>query len=101
MQAHAEFAGTTKQYCHERKIPIQNFYSRRHAMCIATPMLSTQDGPQTQANKKLPAQSGQFVKAIVAVAPSSIVLQTHRVQLSLSTQCDPFWLANLLKALAA
>jgi hypothetical protein len=38
MQAHAEYTGTTKQFCFERKIPVQTFYSRRDAMGLATPM---------------------------------------------------------------
>lgn len=38
MQAHLEFAGTTKQFCHERNIPEQTFYSRRYAIMLSTSM---------------------------------------------------------------
>ena len=55
---------------------------------------------KTMATISPRAQSGQFVKAQVVPTPSSIVLQTQHVQLSLSTQCDPIWLATLLKGLA-
>lgn len=99
MQAHTEFAGTTKQFCQERNIPVQTFYSRRHAMGLATPMKTKKAATQNPIVKK--AQAGQFVKAQITPVPSSIVLQTHHAQLSLSTQCDPVWLATLLKELAA
>ena len=102
MQAHAEFAGTTKQFCLDHKIPIQTFYSRRHAMGLTTPMKSKKDASKKQMEKTLPTvQSGQFIKAHIALAPTSITLQTQHAQLSLSSQCDPVWLATLLKGLAA
>jgi hypothetical protein len=37
MQAHAEYAGTTKQFCVEHNIPVQTFYSRRQYMGLAKP----------------------------------------------------------------
>jgi hypothetical protein len=102
MQAHEEFAGTTKQFCFERKIPVQTFYSRRHAMGLTTPMGRKKSTSQKQsATSVAVAQSNQFVKAQVSPIPSTIILQTQHAQLSLSTQCDPIWLAILLKGLAA
>jgi hypothetical protein len=98
MQAHLEFAGTTKQFCHERHIPEQTFYSRRHAMGLSTPMQAKKGVVQKPIIKKV--QTGQFVKAQVAPVLSSIVLQTQHAQLSFTTQCDPVWLATLLKELA-
>lgn len=38
MRAHAEYAGTTKQFCIEHSIPVQTFYSRRHHMGLAMPL---------------------------------------------------------------
>lgn len=38
MTAHAEFDGTTKQFCIEHNIPMQTFYSRRHSMGLSTTM---------------------------------------------------------------
>jgi len=102
MQAHEEFAGTTKQFCFERKIPVQTFYSRRHAMGLATPMSSKKGAAKKRPSTALAAaQPNQFIKAQVSPSPSSIILQTQHAQLSLSTQCDPVWLATLLKGLAA
>lgn len=102
MQAHEEFAGTTKQFCFERNIPVQTFYSRRHAMGLATPMRSKKGTSNKQPSTAIAvAKSNQFVKAHVSSMSSSIVLQTQHAQLSLSTQCDPIWLATLLKGLAA
>ncbi|WP_301002928.1 hypothetical protein [Pseudoalteromonas sp.] len=102
MQAHAEYTGTTKQFCAERKIPMQTFYSRRHAMGLSV-SLQNKKSPckKAMATTSPTPQTGQFVRAQVTTAPSSIVLQTKHVQLSLSTQCDPIWLATLLKGLAA
>jgi hypothetical protein len=102
MQAHEEFAGTTKQFCFERNIPVQTFYSRRHAMGLATPMRSKKGTSNKRPSTAIAvAKSNPFVKAQVSPMPSSIVLQTQHAQLSLSTQCDPIWLATLLKGLAA
>jgi hypothetical protein len=102
MTAHAEFAGTNKQFCIEHDIPIQTFYSRRHSMGLSTPMSSKKcvSNKQIATNSPTP-QTGQFVQAQVSSVPSSVVLQTQHAQLSLSTQCDPIWLATLLKGLAA
>jgi hypothetical protein len=102
MAAHAKFAGTTKQFCIEQNIHIQTFYSRRHAMCLSTPMSSKKCISKKQIATSSPIpQTGQFVQAQVSPMPSSILLQTQHAQLSLSTQCDPVWLATLLKGLAA
>lgn len=102
MQAHAEFAGTTKQFCYERNIPVQTFYSRRHYMGLAKPLHSKKRSAKKQtASPVAVAQANQFIKAQISPMPSTIILQTQHAQLSLSTQCDPVWLATLLKGLAA
>jgi hypothetical protein len=102
MQAHVEFAGTTRQFCIDHNIPLQTFYSRRHAMGLSTPMKCKKGASKKQIEKTLSTvQSSQFVKAQISLAPTSITLQTQHAQLSLSTQCDPVWLATLLKGLAA
>lgn len=102
MTAHAEFDGTTKQFCIEHNIHIQTFYSRRHAMGLALPMGSKKRVSKKQIATSSPTpRTGQFVQAEISHVPSSIVLQTQHAQLSLSTQCDPIWLATLLKGLAA
>jgi hypothetical protein len=102
MQMHAQYTGTTKQFCAEQKIPVQTFYSRRHAMGLSVPLQSKKSLCKKALVSNPPAvQSGQFVKAQVTPQPSTVVLQTQYAQLSLSTQCDPIWLATLLKGLAA
>lgn len=102
MKAHADFSGTTKQFCNEHNIPTQTFYSRRHYMGLSTPISSKKCVSENQISTCSPtSQTGQFVQAQVSRSPSSIVLQTQHAQLSLSTQCDPLWLATLLKGLAA
>lgn len=102
MTAHAEFTGTNKQFCIEYNIPMQTFYSRRHSMGLSTTMNGKKCASKKQVTTRAPTpQTGQFVQAQVSHVPSSIVLQTQHAQLSLSTQCDPVWLATLLKGLAA
>lgn len=98
MVAHAKSNITTREFCRQHNIHIQTFYARRHALGLAAPL------------KRKPASSGvtkqtqvepRFVQAQVSAMPSTIVLQTHHAQISLSPQCDPLWLAALLKGLAA
>lgn len=96
MDAHAQFAGTTKEFCQQRNIHIQTFYSRRHAMGLASPMLANKDALPKPSNTPV----GQFIKAQLRPVTSAMVLHTPHAQLSLSTQCDPVWLATLLKELA-
>lgn len=100
MDAHAQFAGTTKALCQQRNIHIQTFYSRRHAMGLASPMQANKDALPKPSNTPLSVPTGQFIKAQVRPMTSAMVLHTQHAQLSLSTQCDPVWLATLLKALA-
>jgi hypothetical protein len=102
MQAHAEYAGTNKQFCCEHNIPVQTFYSRCHYMGLAKPAHSKKRSAKKQtASPVAIAQANQFIKAQISPMPSKIILQTQHAQLSLSTQCDPVWLATLLKGLAA
>ncbi|GAC27431.1 hypothetical protein GPAL_0551 [Glaciecola pallidula DSM 14239 = ACAM 615] len=71
-------------------------------MGLTTPMGRKKSTSQKQSARSVAvAQSNQFVKAQVSPIPSTIILQTQHAQLSLSTQCDPIWLATLLKGLAA
>ena len=79
MQAHQEFAGTTKQFCSEHNIPVQTFYSRRHAMGLTTPVRVKKSTSQKQPSTAIAvAKSNQFVKAQVSPMPSTIILQTQR-----------------------
>ncbi|OUX87998.1 MAG: hypothetical protein CBB95_07705 [Alteromonas sp. TMED35] len=64
-------------------------------------LTSPMQGEKSIATNPPAPQSGQFVKAQVTQQPSTVVLQAQYAQLSLSTQCDPIWLATLLKGLAA
>jgi hypothetical protein len=94
MKLHAAYSGTTKQFCDEHNIPQQSMYARRHSMGLSN----------TRAAKRAPSvvkDETRFIKAQLPAPTSSVVLQTHHAQLSLSTQCDPLWLAALLKGLAA
>tara|TARA_R110000764_G_scaffold35318_1_gene79024 strand:+ start:42 stop:398 length:357 start_codon:yes stop_codon:yes gene_type:complete len=100
MDAHAQFAGTTKEFCQQRNIHTQTFYSRRHAMGLASPMQTNKDALPKPLNTPVSAPTGQFIKAQVRPVTSAMVLHTPHAQLSLSTQCDPIWLATLLKELA-
>ena len=100
MDAHAQFAGTTKEFCQQRNIHTQTFYSRRHAMGLASPMQTNKDALSKPSNAPVSAPTGQFIKAQVRPVTSAMVLHTPHAQLSLSTQCDPIWLATLLKELA-
>lgn len=61
MQMHAQYTGTTKQFCAEQKMPVQTFYSRRHTMGLSEP---AQSKKSIMTNSPA-AQSGQFVKAQV------------------------------------
>ena len=106
MWAHAEYAGTTKQFCIEHSIPVQTFYSRRHSMGLAMPLHTKKRSAEKQtASPVAVAQANQFIKAQISPMPSTLILQTQHAQLSLSlslsTQCYPVWLATLLKGLAA
>jgi len=93
MELHAAFSGTTKQFCLEHNIPQQSFYARPHS--IGSSKLST-----TKRTSSVVKNEAKFIKAQLPAPASTIVLQTHHAQLSLSTQCDPLWLAALLKGLA-
>ena len=65
MQMHAQYTGTTKQFCAEQKMPVQTFYSRRHTMGLSEP---AQSKKSIMTNSPA-AQSGQFaVAASVALA---------------------------------
>ena len=95
MDAHAQFAGTTKEFCQQRNIHTQTFYSRRHSLGLATP---TKRGEKALTAT---APSSQFVQAKMVNHNCSIVMQTREAQLSFSSACDPLWLAKLLKGLTA
>lgn len=98
MDAHAKSNITTQEFCRQHNIHIQTFYARRHALGLATPLKRKRTS--SESTKQAQVES-RFVQAQVTAMPSTIVLQTHHAQVSLSTQCDPLWLAALLKGLAA
>jgi hypothetical protein len=90
VEQHAQSGLFTRDFCQQHNIHLQTFYSRRHALGLATP---------TKRSKKMliTAPTGQFVQAKLV---SSIVMQTREAQLSFSSACDPLWVAKLLKGLA-
>ena len=91
MDARSKSTLSNADFCREHNIPIQTFYARRHAMGLATPM---------NKKRQLTKTEPKLIKARVVAQPSSVVVQTHYAQVSLSSQCDPLWLAALLKGLA-
>ena len=83
-----------REFCEQQNIHLQTFYSRRHALGLAK--------PAKQNSKATTAQSvSHFVQAKVVNPNCTVVLQTRESQLSFSSQCDPLWVAKLLKGLAA
>ncbi|WP_293763808.1 hypothetical protein [uncultured Paraglaciecola sp.] len=94
VEQHAQSVLTTRDFCQQHNIHLQTFYSRRHALGLATP---------TKRSKKMPitAPTSQFVQAKLVNHNSSIVMQTREAQLSFSSVCDQLWVAKLLKVLAA
>jgi hypothetical protein len=94
MDAKAASPLSNVDFCHQHNIPIQTFYYQRHARGLS----------KTQNKKRQLAAAlvePKLLKAKVISAPTSVVVQTHHAQVSLSSQCDPLWLAALLKGLAA
>ena len=92
MQSYAAFEGSTIQFCRDFGVPQQTLYSqlkRRQVISISKRRLS---------NVKVPADTSSFIKA--QVPSSTITLHTEHAKLSLSSQCDPMWLATLLKGLS-
>lgn len=85
---------TPREYCAQHNIHLQTFYSRRHALGLAK--------TRQREQKIMPEKSAShFVQAKVVSRHCSIVMQTREAQLSFSSECDPAWLAKLLKGLAA
>jgi hypothetical protein len=95
MDAKAASPLSNADFCRQHNIPIQTFYYQRHARGLCKP----------QNKKQLLAATAvvepKLIKAKLMSAPTSVVVQTHHAQVSLSSQCDPLWLAALLKGLAA
>jgi hypothetical protein len=93
-EQHAQSNLSIREFCEQQNIHLQTFYSRRHALGLAK--------PTRQDNKTTVSQPvSHFVQAKVANPSCTVVLQTREAQLSFSSQCDPLWLAALLKGLAA
>jgi hypothetical protein len=94
VEQHTQSGLTARDFCPQHNIHLQTFYSRRHAFGLATP---------TKRSKKIPitVPTSQFVQANLVNHKSSIVMQTRETQLSVSSACDPVWVAKLLKGLAA
>lgn len=93
MQNYATFEGSTVQFCRDFGIPQQTFYSqlKRHQVATISKRRFTRVTPTNDAFSFVSAQ----------VTPSAITLQHQQVKLSLPAQCDPTWLAALLKELSA
>jgi hypothetical protein len=83
-----------REFCERQNIHLQTLYSRRHALGLAK--------PTKQNSKATTAQLvSHFVQAKVVNPSCKVVLKTREAQLSFSSQCDPLWVAKLLKGLAA
>ena len=94
IQAFAKSGLSTKAFCLQHNIPLQTFYARRHSLGLTSPL--TKKSVSVHQNK-----SAEFVQAKVLRNPSHIVMQTREAQLSLPVNCDPVWLARLLKGISA
>ena len=94
VEQHAQSGLTTRDFCQQQNIHLQTFYSRRHALGLATP-------PKRRKKVLTTAPTCQFVQAKMVNHNGSIVMQTREAQLSFSSACDPMWVAKLLKGLAA
>lgn len=81
---------TAKAFCEQQGIPLKTFYSSKHAL-----------GRLAASDNLQPITSSSFAQAKVLRTPSHIVMQTRDAQLSLPGECDPLWLAKLLKGLSA
>jgi len=93
-EQHAQSGLSIREFCEQQNIHLQTFYSRRHALGFAK--------VTKQINTVTTAQSvSHFVQAKVINPSCTVVLQTREAQLSFSSQCDPLWVAKLLKGLAA
>jgi hypothetical protein len=94
IEQHVQSGLSPREFCTQHNIHLQTFYSRRHAMGLAKPI--------KHKRQTTPAKSAsQFVQANIVSRHCSIVMQTREAQLSFSSECDPIWLAKLLKGLAA
>ena len=94
VEQHAQSGLTTRDFCQQQNIHLQTFYSRRHALGLATP-------PKRGEKVLTTGPTSQFVQAKMVNHNGSIVMQTREAQLSFSSACDPMWVAKLLKGLAA
>lgn len=92
MQSYAAYEGSTIQFCRDFSVPQQTLYSQLKRRQVAT--INKRDF----ANVKVSIDESSFVKAQVPL--SNIVLHTEHAKLCLSGQCDPLWLATLLKGLS-
>jgi hypothetical protein len=93
-EQHAQSGLSIREFCEQQNIHVQTFYSRRHALGLAKPAKQNSKVTTTQA-------VSHFVQAKVVNPSCTVVLQTRDAQLSFSSQCDPLWVAKLLKGLAA
>jgi hypothetical protein len=92
VEQHAQSGLTTRDFCQQQNIHLQTFYSRRHALGLATP-------PKRSIKVLTTAPTNQFVQAKMVNHNGSIVMQTREAQLTFSSACDPLWIAKLLKGL--
>ncbi|MFT5924077.1 MAG: transposase-like protein [Paraglaciecola sp.] len=94
VEQYAQSTLSTRAFCEQHNIHLQTFYSRRHALGLAK--------PRHNKPKVTPAKPvSQFVQAQIVTPNCSIVMHTREAQLLFSSQCDPLWVAKVLKGLAA
>lgn len=92
-EQHAQSGLSIREFCEQQSIHVQTFYSRRHALGLAKPVKPNNNITITQP-------VSHFVQASVVTPSCAVVLQTREAQLSFSSQCEPLWVARLLKGLA-
>lgn len=94
IEQHVQSGLSPREFCAQQNIHLQTFYARRHAMGLANTRK-----PKSHTKPSKPVE--HFVQANVVSRHCSIVMQTREAQLSFSSECDPLWVAKLLKGLVA
>lgn len=90
---HANYSGSTAQFCRERKISVQTFYAQLRKRSLTNADINLK-------KDKLPQSTPAFISAKVTTGLAApIVLQMPNLQLTLPSQCEPSWLAALLNEL--
>ena len=94
LEAYREFDGSTIAFCREHNIAQQTMYNQLRKHRSLTAKARNQQLVKSQC-------LNNFVQAKLPMPSQTLVLLTEHAQLSLPSQCDPIWLATLLKGLAA